>query len=409
MQTIKRVVGREILDSRGTPTVEVDCILSSGIWSRASVPSGASTGIHEALELRDNGRRYHGKGVQKAVSSVKKIERVVKGLDILNQTGIDSAMSKLDGTATKKILGANAILAVSMAAARAGAMSVGKPLHSYLGKGTKIPVPYCNVINGGRHAGNTLRMQEFMIAPVGVKGYANQIRACSETYSSLKQVITKKYGKEATAVGDEGGFAPPIATGEEALVLIEHAIKLAGYTRKIKIALDVAASEFYRNRKYYVLSLGGYSGEQMMDYYADLIKSHPIISIEDPFDQDDYPHWITFTKKFGHKVQVVGDDLLVTNPARISKAIEEKWCNALLLKLNQIGTVTEAMEAASLAKKARWGMMVSNRSGETTDDFIADLAVALGSGQIKSGAPCRGERVAKYNQLLRIAEHKTYK
>ncbi|MFC1753536.1 phosphopyruvate hydratase [Thermoproteota archaeon] len=403
---IKKIIGREILDSRGNPTVEADVVLSGGTWARASVPSGVSAGIHEALELRDLGKRYNGRGVKKAVANISKIEKKLKGMVVTRQRDIDAAMIKLDRTKNKSKLGANAMLAVSLACARAAAMSQHQPLHAYLGKANKIPIPCSNVLEGGHHAGNALQVQEFMIAPVGLKSYKERLRAVSETYHALKGIILKKYGKDAVNVGDEGGFAPPIDTPEQALDLIEKAVKQAGYTGKIKSAMDIAASEFYtKNRKYRMIGSAEFSGEQMIDYYKHLLKSYKIILIEDPFDQDDYDNWTQMTRLLGKKVQIVGDDLLVTNKARIESAIQEKWCNSLLLKVNQIGTLTEAMDAADLAMKNGWKVMVSHRGGETNDSFIADLTVGLGAGQIKNGAPCRGERLAKHNQLLRIEEH----
>lgn len=401
---VLKVKAREVLDSRGNPTVEVDVLTKKGL-SRAIVPSGASTGIHEALELRDSGNRYLGKGVLKAVRNVNEIiSKKLKGYDVTKQKEIDNLMIELDGTANKSKLGANAILGVSMAAARAAALELGAPLYKYLNKLTKnkmrMPVPFFNVINGGKHSGNKLEFQEFMIAPIKAKNFSDGLRMGAETYHALKKIIEKSYGKDATAVGDEGGFAPPIERADDALDLIESAIDKAGYTDMIKIAMDAAASEFYRGGYYFTPKK--MSADKLIDYYAKLIESHPIISLEDPFAEDDFTPFKELTNKV--KIQIVGDDLLVTSVRRIKMALERRLCNALLLKVNQIGTLTEAIDAAQLALKNKWRVMVSHRSGETSDSFIADLVVALGCGQIKSGAPCRSERLAKYNQLLRIEE-----
>ena len=401
---VLKIKAREVLDSRGNPTVEVDILTKKGL-SRAMVPSGASTGIHEALELRDGGKRYSGKGVLKAVRNVNEIiSKKLKGYDATKQEEIDNLMLELDGTANKSKLGANAVLGVSMALSRAAALELGIPLYKYLNKLTKnkmkIPVPFFNIINGGQHSGNKLEFQEFMIAPIKAKNFSEGLRCCTEVYHTLKKIIEKNYGKDATAVGDEGGFAPPIAGAEEALGLIESAIDKSGYNEVIKIAMDSAASEFYK--KGYYFTPKKMSSDKLINYYAKLIENHPIISLEDPFAEDDFTPFKELTHKV--KIQIVGDDLLVTNVKRIKMALERKLCNALLLKVNQIGTLTEAIDAAQLALKNRWKVMVSHRSGETSDSFIADLVVALGSGQIKSGAPCRSERLAKYNQLLRIEE-----
>ncbi len=414
MGKIKEVIAREILDSRGNPTVEADVVTSNGVF-RAKAPSGASTGVHEALELRDGSRRYLGKGVMKAVQNVNKvIAKKLKGKDCRNQEAIDNLMIKLDGTENKSKLGANAILAVSMAVCRAGAAARKIPLYRHIADlaGTKklvMPVPCFNVINGGVHAGNKLAIQEFMILPVKTKSFREALRMGSETYHKLKEIVEEKYGKQAANVGDEGGFAPDVEHAEEALDMLKTAIKRAGFRKKIKIATDIAASEFYKDGKY---DLGfknpgkeeALDGPALMEMYKGFVKNYPVVSIEDPFDQDDWGNWARITAGIGKDVQIVGDDLLVTNPKRIIMGISRKSCNALLLKVNQIGTVTEAVNACMLAKSAGWNVMVSHRSGETSDDFIADLVVGLGTGQIKSGAPCRGERTAKYNQLLRIEE-----
>ena len=394
---------REVLDSRGNPTVESEIVLNNHII-RAIVASGASTGKYEALELRDKDKRYNGKGVLKAVKNVGRISNALKGISFTKQKEIDEKIIKLDGTKNKTKLGANAMLAASMACLRAGALLKKKPLYQYIseisGRKPSIPTPFCNVINGGRHADNKLKMQEFMIVPVGLKSFSESARIISETYHVLKTIVSKKYG--ASGVGDEGGFAPKINNAFEALELITDAIEKSGYEKYVKIALDPAASEFYKNKKYVIEKK--LTGMEIVDYYINLVKKYPIISIEDPFDQDDFNSYAELTRKIGSKIQIVGDDLLVTNVERIRKAVNLKLCNALLLKPNQIGTVTEAIDAANLAFKSRWNVMVSHRSGETEDSFIADLATGLGCGQIKLGAPCRGERTAKYNQLIRIEE-----
>ena len=402
---IRKVHAREILDSRGNPTVEVD-VFSKTHKARAAVPSGASTGVHEALELRDGGIRFGGKGVLKAVNNVnEKIARAVIGMDCRKQALLDNAMLDLDGTPNKSNLGANAILGVSLAAARLAAATGGKPLYSVLGTGRVLPVPCMNVINGGRHADNPLQFQEFMICPRG-RTFAQSLRMGAEIYHELKGLLSKKYGKDSTNVGDEGGFAPNIKKVDEALTILVNAIEKAGYGGLCKIAIDAAASEFYDKKKDRYLVDGKWlTREKLTDKYESIMAEAPVFSIEDPFDQDDFQAWPALAcvavKK---KVQIVGDDLLVTNPERIKIALEKGLCNALLLKVNQIGSLTEAKKAAKMAMDNNWNVMVSHRSGETPDDFIADLVVALGTGQIKSGAPCRGERLAKYNQLSRIEE-----
>lgn len=405
MSSITSIKAREILDSRGNPTLEVDLFTKQTSQS-ASVPSGASTGKHEALELRDGGKRYLGKGVQKAIRNVEqKIAPLLRGIDCQSQEKIDRLMIKKDGTKNKSCLGANAILGVSLAAARAANAEQKKFLFQYLhslaslNKKPAMPRPFFNVINGGKHAGNKLAFQEFMIAPKA-KSFAEALRMGSEVYHVLKEVIEKKYGKEATDVGDEGGFAPPISRAEEALDLLQEAIRKAGYSGKIEIALDCAASEFYSKGKYNLHNV--MSKDKLMVYYLHLIKKYPIISLEDPFEQEDYVSFGVLRQK--SKIQIVGDDLTVTNVQRMKKAIQKKSCNCLLLKVNQVGTLTEALDAVKLAYAKGWSVMVSHRSGETEDTFIADLAVAIGCGMIKAGAPCRGERIAKYNRLLRIEE-----
>ncbi|KAJ0781334.1 putative phosphopyruvate hydratase [Helianthus annuus] len=425
MATIKAVKARQIFDSRGNPTVEVDITLSDGTLARAAVPSGASTGIYEALELRDGGSDYLGKGVSKAVANVNTIiGPALVGKDPTDQTGIDNFMvQQLDGTQNewgwcKQKLGANAILAVSLAVCKAGASVLKTPLYKHIAnlagnKNLVLPVPAFNVINGGSHAGNKLAMQEFMILPVGASSFKEAMKMGVEVYHNLKSVIKKKYGQDATNVGDEGGFAPNIQENKEGLELLKTAIAKAGYTDKVVIGMDVAASEFYAEKdKTYDLNFKEenndgkqkISGEQLKDLYKSFVSEYPIVSIEDPFDQDDWEHYGKMTAECGEQVQIVGDDLLVTNPTRVKKAIDEKTCNALLLKVNQIGSVTESIEAVRMSKRAGWGVMASHRSGETEDTFIADLSVGLATGQIKTGAPCRSERLAKYNQLLRIEE-----
>ncbi len=413
---IKDIKARQILDSRGNPTIEVDVITENGLF-RAAVPSGASTGIYEALELRDDGKEYNGKGVMKAVNNTNKmIAPALKGMDEKKQKEIDEHMIKLDGTENKGNLGANAILGVSMAVCRAGAASAKMPLYKYIakiaGKSTvnfKMPVPSFNVINGGKHAGNKLAMQEFMLLPVGAKTFAEAMKMGSETYHMLKSVIKAKYGIDACNVGDEGGFAPNILDNKEGLELLNIAIDRAGYTGKIKIGMDCAASEFFKDGFYDLDfkskdSKSKISGKDLTKLYEEFVNQYPIVSIEDPFDQDDFESYANLTKVIGKKVQIVGDDLLVTNPKRIKMALDKKACNALLLKVNQIGSVTEAIQACLDSQKAGWGVMVSHRSGETEDTFIADLVVGLSTGEIKTGAPCRSERLAKYNQLMRIEE-----
>ncbi|XP_045163551.2 enolase-like [Mercenaria mercenaria] len=416
---IKTVKARQIFDSRGNPTVEVDVTTENGLF-RAAVPSGASTGIYEALEMRDGDKsKYHGKGVGKAVDNVNKIiaaELPKAGLSEDDQTAVDTFLLKLDGTDNKAKLGANAILGVSLAVCKAGAAKKGVPLYRHIAdlagnKEVILPVPSFNVINGGSHAGNKLAMQEFMILPTGASSFSEAMRMGTEVYHHLKAVIKKKYGQDACNVGDEGGFAPNIQDNNEGLALLAEAIKMAGYTDKIKIGMDVAASEFWKDdKKYYDLDFKNSESqekdhlpsEKLGDLYKEFIKKYPVVSIEDPFDQDD---WGAYTKLTGEvDIQIVGDDLLVTNPKRVQTGIDKKACNCLLLKVNQIGSVTESIQAWKMSKEAGWGVMVSHRSGETEDTFIADLVVGLCTGQIKTGAPCRSERLAKYNQILRIEE-----
>ncbi|HDZ36368.1 MAG TPA: phosphopyruvate hydratase [Thermococcus sp.] len=406
---ITGVVAREILDSRGNPTVEVE-VYTPVSMGRAAVPSGASTGTHEALELRDGGNRYHGKGVKRAVENVNKIiAPEIIGMDVTWQRDIDTLMLELDGTENKSNLGANAMLGVSLAVAKAAANALGLPLYQYIG-GTNayvMPVPMSNVINGGVHAGNELDFQEFMIMPVGASSFREAIRWVSETYHVLKKVIAEKYGKNAVNVGDEGGFAPPMKEVTEPLDVLIKAIEEAGYKPgdEIAFALDAASSEFYDEAKgKYVVSGKEYDRGELLELYRELVTTYPIVSIEDPFQEEDWEGFAMITKELGSKVQIVGDDLFVTNPKRIRKGIEMGAANALLLKVNQIGTLSEAIDAAYTSFRAGYGVVVSHRSGETEDATIADLAVALNAGQIKTGAPARSDRNAKYNQLIRIEE-----
>merc|ERR1712142_1268535 len=414
---IKKVHSRQIFDSRGNPTVEVDLWTDKGMF-RAAVPSGASTGIYEALEMRDGDKtKYHGKSVFNAVGHVNNDiapALVGKNMDEKDQTAVDKFLLELDGTENKNKFGANAILGVSLAVCKAGAAAKGVPLYRHIadlaGNAEVIlPVPAFNVINGGSHAGNKLAMQEFMILPTGAKNFTEAMKMGSEVYHHLKAVIKKKYGQDACNVGDEGGFAPNILDNKEGLELLKTAIANAGYTKEIEIGMDVAASEFCKDKKYDLDFKNPNSNpndyltsDQLADVYKDFVKNYPVVSIEDPFDQDD---WATYSKMTADMdIQIVGDDLLVTNPKRVQKGIDLKAANALLLKVNQIGSVTESIEACKMSQKAGWGVMVSHRSGETEDTFIADLVVALSTGQIKTGAPCRSERLAKYNQILRIEE-----
>lgn len=415
--SIRSINARQIYDSRGNPTVEVDLTTDKGVF-RAAVPSGASTGVHEALELRDGDKKvHHGKGVLKAVENVNKRiapALVAQNIPVTNQRAVDEFMLNLDNTENKASLGANAILGVSMAVCKAAAAEKNQPLYKYIAEisGTKkiiLPVPAFNVINGGSHAGNKLAMQEFMILPTGAASFTEAMRMGSEVYHHLKKVIEAKYGLDATSVGDEGGFAPNIQNNKEGLELIRNAIEKAGYTGKIDIGMDIAASEFYREGKYDLDFKNPKSDKskwlspsELADLYKSFVAEYPVVSIEDPFDQDDWDAWTSLTKTVN--VQIVGDDLTVTNPKRIRTAVEKGSCNCLLLKVNQIGTITEAIDAHNLAKQNGWGTMVSHRSGETEDSFIADLVCGLSTGQIKTGAPCRSERLAKYNQILRIEE-----
>jgi len=407
MNKINKIKAREVFDSRGNPTVEVDIYSDDGEFARAMVPSGASTGVHEALELRDGGDRFLGKGVQQAVENINKIAAKIIDREP-NQTEIDNLMIELDGTDNKAKLGANAILGVSMAVCKLGAKVKGIPLYEHIArlanvKDYVLPVPSLNVINGGTHAGNSLDIQEYMMLPVGASSFREAMRMGAETYQYLKKIIKEKYGKDAINVGDEGGFAPPLQKPEEPIELILQAVEKAGYKGKIKIGLDSAASEFFEDGSYHMEGKT-ITAEDLIQKYMDMADAYPIVSYEDPFDEDDFKHHKILTEEIGDQVQIVGDDLLVTNPKRIKKAIGNKSVNALLLKVNQIGSITEAIKACKMAQDADWNVMVSHRSGETEDPFIADLVVGLKTGQIKSGAPCRSERLAKYNQLLRIEE-----
>lgn len=401
---IERVFAREVLDSRGNPTVEAEVGSRDG-FGRAIAPSGASTGIHEALELRDGGRRFLGKGVLKAVANVnKKIAPALIGMDISGQKEIDGKMISLDGTQNKGNLGANAIVAVSMACMKAGACAAGKEVYQHLG-GKLLPVPMLNIINGGKHAGNSLAIQEFMVIPKKAKTFAEAMQAASEIYHTLGARLAKKYGVGARNVGDEGGFAPRLSKCADALEEITLAIEEAGYSGEAACGIDAAASSFYdaKSGKYSIdgkkIDAGG-----MLDYYSKLAGKYRLLSIEDPFYEEDFNSFSEITRKLGAKVQIVGDDLLVTNPERLSAAIGKKSVNALLLKINQIGTVSEALEVAEMCRKSKIRIVVSHRSGESEDSFLADFAVGINAGQIKAGAPARGERTAKYNRLLRIEE-----
>ena len=409
MALISAVYAREILDSRGNPTIEVEVWLDDGSMGRAAVPSGASTGAYEAVELRDGDKeRYMGKGVSKAVDNVNDIiAEALIGLDPIRQIEIDNMLIRLDGTPNKGNLGANAILGVSMAVAKAAAASVDVPLYMYLGgvNAKELPVPMMNILNGGAHADNNVDIQEFMAMPVGAPSFSEALRMNTEIYHNLKAVL-KERGL-STAIGDEGGFAPNLSSNEEAIEVIVAAIKKAGYKpgEDVAIALDIAASEIYKNGKYNLAGEGVVkTSAQMVDYYAALCEKYPIVSIEDGLDEDDWKGWALLTKKLGDKVQLVGDDLFVTNSERLSRGINEGVANSILIKVNQIGTLTETFTTIEMAKRAGYTCVISHRSGETEDTTLADIAVAVNAGQIKTGAPARTDRVAKYNQLLRIEE-----
>jgi enolase len=409
MTEIVNVKGREIIDSRGNPTVEVDILLACGAMGRAAVPSGASTGTREALELRNKrAKRFGGKGVATAVKNVNTtIAQAIMGMDAADQVALDHAMIDMDGTQNKSKLGANAMLGVSMAAARAAARAYGLPLYRYLGgiNARVLPVPMMNVINGGAHAANTLDIQEFMIIPFGAKSFSHAIQMGAETFHALKKILKDK--KLNTAVGDEGGFAPDLGSNEEALALIMEAIAAAGYTpgKDMGLALDAAASEFYAKGKYLLKSENRkLSAAQMIDYYTRLVEIYPILSIEDGLAEQDWKNWEIMTEQLDEVIQLVGDDVFVTNPKILAKGIDDGVANSILIKLNQIGTVTETLDAIEMADQAGYTTVISHRSGETEDTFIADLAVAVNAGQIKTGSMSRTDRVAKYNQLLRIEE-----
>lgn len=407
---ITEIRAREILDSRGNPTISTQVFLSSGAVGKAAVPSGASTGTHEALELRDgNISRYFGKGVLKAVANVKEIIAPhIVGLDALDQEEIDKRLIQLDGTPSKKKLGANAILSVSMAAAQAAAQATSLPLYNYLGKKEtyRLPVPLINILNGGSHADNNVDIQEFMIVPIGSPNFSEAIRISAEVFHHLKKILQKK--DYSTAVGDEGGFAPNLKSNEEALELILESIQKAGYKpgEDIFLAIDVAASEFFTDKKYFFKKSDGSkrSSDEMVNFYESLVQKYPIISIEDGFAEDDWEGWKLMTEVLGHRIQIVGDDIFVTNLERFKKGVEKKIGNSILIKLNQIGTLSETIETIRYAHEKEYSTVISHRSGETEDTFIADLSVAFDSGQIKTGSLSRSERVAKYNRLLEIEE-----
>ncbi len=413
---IRKIIAREILDSRGNPTVEADVICDSGIMGRASVPSGASTGEYEAVELRDGGGRYEGKGVQRAIYNIQDvIAPALSGMRADDQTGVDNRMKELDGTPNKAMLGANSILAVSLACARAGACGHGMSLYRYLGGAGSclMPVPMMNILNGGKHADNTVDLQEFMIMPVGAKTFSEGLRMCTEVYHTLKKILTRN--GLSTGVGDEGGFAPNLSSAKEVLRYMMDAITEAGFRpgEEIGFAMDAAASELYAAEKqaYYFPGESRMSGrevyrsaDEMIDYYRELAEQYPLFSLEDGLDENDWDGWKKLTKELGDRLQLVGDDLFVTNTERLEEGIRKKAGNAILIKLNQIGSLSETISAIKRAQKAGMNAIVSHRSGETEDAFIADLAVAMGAGQIKTGAPARSDRNAKYNRLLRIEE-----
>ena len=399
---IENVRARWVLDSRGNPTVEAEVFVGD-IVGKAIVPSGASKGKREAVELRDGEKAFHGKGVSKAVGNINKIiAPAIKGMDVRMQAAIDKKMIEIDGTENKSNLGANAILAVSLACARAASVAMNKPLYEYLGDGKLLPVPFMNVINGGEHAGNELAIQEHMIAPVGAATFREAVQMCSEVYQTMKELIKNRYGKNGINVGDEGGFAPPLKSSEEAFEIILDAIEENGYGNKIKLAIDSAATSFYENGFYHMQ--GKLSTDDLLNFYEDIAGKYPIILMEDPFAEDDWDGFVAITERLGNKIQIVGDDIFVTNKKLLEKGIERRAANTLLLKPNQIGTLAESIEVAHHSFKNGYGVMVSHRSGDTCDSFISDLAVALATGKIKSGAPCRAERTEKYNRLMRIEE-----
>ncbi len=409
MSSIEMIQAREILDSRGNPTIEVDVVLADGSAGRAAVPSGASTGEHEAHELRDGDKaRYGGKGVLQAVKNVQDIEEELLGLDATDQSLVDRILIELDGTPTKAKLGANAILGVSLAVAKAAAESVGLPLYRYVGgvQARTLPVPMMNVLNGGQHADNNVDLQEFMIMPLGAPTFGEALRYGSETFHTLKKLLNER--GLSTGVGDEGGFAPNLKSNREALDLLVTAIERAGFKpgEDIAIALDPASSTFFKNGKYVLEAEGGepWDAERMVAFYADLVDNYPIVSIEDGLAEDDWAGWRKLYEALGSRIQIVGDDLFVTNPERLARGVSERCANSILIKLNQIGTLSETLETIEMAKRAAWTNVVSHRSGETEDSTIASLAVATSAGQIKTGSLCRSDRIAKYNELLRIEE-----
>ncbi len=409
MSEIIGVKAREIMDSRGNPTIEVDVLLETGASGRAAVPSGASTGEKEAVELRDGDKkRYLGKGVTKAVDNVNKIiAKKIIGLEATDQPLVDKTMISLDGTKNKSKLGANAILGVSLAVAKAAADESELPLYKYIGgiNAKELPVPMLNIINGGSHADNNVDIQEFMIMPVGAKSFSNALRMSAEVFHTLKKILNKK--GLSTAVGDEGGFAPNLKSNEDALAIIMEAIEAAGYKPKkdFLLALDVASSEVYKNGKYNFAGEGKtFTSDQLIDYYEKLVKKYPIISIEDGMDENDWDGWKKLSERLGSKIQLVGDDLFVTNPDILKKGIDKNIANSILVKVNQIGSLTETLDAVEMAKKANYTTVISHRSGETEDNTIADIAVALNAGQIKTGSTSRSDRISKYNQLIRIEE-----
>ena len=408
MIKIENVKGRQILDSRGNPTVEVDIVLSNGLVGSASVPSGASTGKYEAVELRDGFKSYHGKGVTKAIDNIDNdIKNIILGRSPLEQTKIDNDLISLDGTSNKNKLGANAILGVSMAVARAGAISLNQPLYKYIGglSSKVMPVPLMNIINGGAHANNLLDIQEFMIMPVNFERFSDALRAGVEVFHNLKKILDDK--NYSTSVGDEGGFAPKIDDPKIALDLISKSIEVSGYRvgEDVFVALDAAASEFYKKNKYILNDKNKLlTTDELIDYWGELIKNYPIISIEDPFDEDDINGFAKFTNLYGKNLQIVGDDLFVTSEKKLSEGIQKQAGNSILIKLNQVGTLTETLDTISKAKKHNFNTIISHRSGETEDNFISDLCVGINAGQIKTGSLSRSDRTSKYNQLLRIEE-----
>ena len=402
---IETIMARQILDSRGNPTIEVEVFTKGGAVGRAAVPSGKSKGRYEAVELRDGGNRYHGLGVLRAVRNVREvIGPSLKGMDVRDQREIDEAMIQLDGTEDKSRLGANAILGVSLASAKAASKAEGLPLYLHLGgkDSTLLPIPFMNIINGGEHAGNRLDFQEHMVIPMGAGSFSQALRMGVEVYQELRTILVKRYGRGAVNVGDEGGFSPPMEHSSEALGAIVEAVEELGYEKECFLGLDVAASAFYREGRGYLVGGGYLTRGELIGLYRDLAETYPVISIEDPLEEEDFEGFAEMTREMG--IQIMGDDLFATNAKRLKLGIEKGAANCLLWKVNQVGTLTEALEAAELARKNGYAVQASHRSGDTEDPFVADLAVGISSGQIKAGAPCRGERTAKYNRLLRIEE-----